>query len=157
MADRLKNQAAIGQDDTAMAGFAIRGAALIGALFVSVAAMSPGAPAPVRAGGLKALHGIDAGQWELRERGSHGPARRICLGDPAQLLQIQHPGLNCQRFVVSDEAQRAVVTYQCTDAGNGRTDLRVETSRLIQISAQGIASKAPFSLSIEGRRTGDCP
>jgi hypothetical protein len=49
-----------------------------------------------------------------------------------------------------------VVSYQCIGAGKGRTDIRVETPRLVQIDAQGIADGAPFALSLEGRRTGDC-
>jgi hypothetical protein len=139
-----------------MGKFLIRIMISVGVLPLAMAAMAPGGVAPVRAGGLKALSGLETGQWELRDRGSHAPARRICLGDPAQLLQIQHPGANCRRFVVSDDAEHAVVTYQCNDAGNGRTDLRVETSRLVQINAQGVADSAPFVLSLEGRRTGEC-
>ena len=127
-----------------------------GALLSGVAAMSPGGPAPVRAPGLMALSGLEPGQWELREHGSKAPPRRICIGDPAQLLQVQHPGATCRLFVVTDAANHAVVTYQCTDSGAGRTDLRVETSRLIQIDAQGVADSAPFSLSLEGRKTGEC-
>jgi hypothetical protein len=32
----------------------------------------------------------------------------------------------------------------------------VETPRLVQIQSQGVADSAPFSFTIEARRTGDC-
>lgn len=118
--------------------------------------MTSGGAAPALAGGLQALRGIERGQWELRERGANTVPRRICVEDPAQLLQVQHPGAACRRFVVMDAARRVVITYQCVDHGAGRTDLRVETSRLVQINAQGISDSAPFSMSLEGRRVGDC-
>lgn len=130
-------------------------AILVGAAPLMIAAMAPGghvsAPGP-----LMALRGLEQGQWELRERGSAAPARRICVGDPIQLMQPQHPGGQCRRFVVTDAQKRAVVTYQCSDAGSGRTDLRVETSRLVQIDAQGIADSQPFAVLYEARKTGEC-
>lgn len=133
------------------------GTLVVGVMTTGVAAMAPGGQPPARKGGLQALSGIERGTWELRERGTRSVPRRICIGDPAQLIQVQHPGANCRRFVVTDAANHAVVTYQCTDQGTGRTDLRVETPRLVQINAQGVADSAPFSLSLEARRTGECP
>ncbi len=121
-------------------------------------AVSPGGSAP-SSGRLTALRQLEKGQWELRERGARpvaGP-QRICVGDPAQLLQVKHRDGGCSRFVVADTAQRTVVTYQCDGRGNGRTDLRVETPRLVQIDSQGVIDGAPFAVSIEGRRTGECP
>ena len=56
----------------------------------------------------------------------------------------------------SDAADAASITYDCAAAGNGRTDLRVETARLIQISSQGVADGAPFVFVAEGRRIGAC-
>ena len=134
----------------------------IAALFVatgSMAAMSPSgkAPAPDK---VAALNSLEKGQWELRERGDtptpKSKPQRICIGEPSQLLHPLHSGANCHRFVVSDEAKHTVITYECNGHGSGRTDLRVETPRLVQIVAQGIANGAPFSVSMEGRRTGDC-
>lgn len=116
-------------------------------------AMSPGG-----GGNMAALRQLEKGQWELRERGVKQPAapRRVCVGDPGQLLQVQHGDGGCSRFVVADTNDHAVVTYQCNGRGNGRTDIRVETPRLIQIDSQGVADGAPFAVSLEGRRTGDC-
>jgi len=136
-----------------------RYAGLVPVFLVATAAMSPSGPAP-KAPGIAALRGLEKGQWELRERGAEArkaPAKRICISDPAQLLQVKHDrARNCRRFVVSDTGNHAIVTYDCNGAGSGRTDLRVETPRLVQIDAQGVADGAPFAMSIEGRRTGDC-
>jgi len=137
----------------------VRAGAAIVIAVTSLAAMSPGgkAPAPNKVVALKTL---EKGQWELREL-DETPAlrskpKRICIGEPSQLFHPLYGGANCRRFVVSDEEKHAVVTYECKGAGYGRTDLRVETPRLVQIDAQGVANGAPFSVSMEARRTGDC-
>lgn len=126
-------------------------------LFFLTTAMTPGGSAP-SAPNITALRGVQPGQWELRDRDAPRTAapRRICVNDTSRLLQLKHDKVACKRFVVADAQDRAVVTYQCNGAGSGRTDLRVETPRLVQIQSQGVAGGAPFDLSIEGRRTGDC-
>lgn len=128
--------------------------------FAATAAMQHGGRPPVvsTAPGVTALRGLEPGQWELRERGDdpHGEPRRICVGDPVQLLQPQHARGVCRRFVIDDSARHAVVAYECDGLGSGRTDLRVETPRLVQIDSQGVSSGAPFAVNIEGRRTGAC-
>lgn len=114
------------------------------------------APASVQMPSLAALSHLEQGEWEVREREPRGQVYRLCLGDARQLLQVHHPGQSCQRFIVADEAERVTVTYTCAGAGHGHTDLRIETSRLVQIESQGIASGAPFDLSMEGRWVGAC-
>lgn len=141
-----------------MTSLYIRSAGLGALLICTTAGLSPGGKAP-SAPSMSALRNLERGQWELRERGtkrSAPPRQRICVGDPSQLLQMQHKDGACSRFVVSDTSDHAVVTYQCRDKGTGRTDLRVETPRLVQIDSQGVADGAPFALSLEARRTGDC-
>ncbi|HWJ69485.1 MAG TPA: hypothetical protein VNS79_05490 [Sphingobium sp.] len=103
-----------------------------------------------------ALGLLERGEWELAEHGHPGKARRVCLGDPAQLLQPRHPGRQCKRFVLENSARRVAITYDCGQAGQGRTTLRVETGRLVQIDSQGVAAGAPFAMTIEGRRVGVC-
>lgn len=140
-----------------MARICLRAAVLPVLVISSTAAMSPGGP--VTSGKpIAALSGVERGQWELRDRdaGRNAEPRRICVNDPSQLLQLKHEKTACRRFVVADVQNRATVTYQCNGSGNGRTDVRVETPRLVQIESQGVADGAPFSLSVEGRRTGDC-
>lgn len=105
------------------------------------------------------LKGLDPGEWELRERGEDGagmPPRRLCLSDLRQLIQLRHARHGCRRMAVDETANRLAVTYDCAGAGGGRTDLRIETSRLVQIRSQGVADGAPFSFMMEGRRVGAC-
>lgn len=134
------------------------GAAMMMAMVTVTAAEAGTGPAPAPRG-MMALKHLEKGQWELRPRGARRdapPAHRLCLGDPARLLRIRQGGAGCDQFIVTDTAERAVVTYQCKANGAGRTDLRVETPRLVQIYTQGIADGAPFSEALEGRRTGPC-
>lgn len=108
---------------------------------------------------LAALRPLQPGQWELHERGEgseDGQTRKLCITDLRQLLQVRHGRTLCRSFVVSDAPTMATITYDCAAAGNGRTDLRVETPRLVQINSQGIADGAPFAFAIEARRIGDC-
>jgi hypothetical protein len=48
------------------------------------------------------------------------------------------------------------VQYTCRGRGYGRTHIRRETSRLVQIDTQGIADGRPFAFAAEARRVGDC-
>ena len=103
-----------------------------------------------------ALSLLERGEWELAEYGHADKARRVCLGDPAQLLQSRQPGRQCKHFLLENSARRVAITYDCGQAGQGRTTLRVETGRLVQIDSQGVAGGAPFAMTIEGRRIGAC-
>ena len=115
------------------------------------------APAqPVRAPVLSALEAIERGEWRLRPTMSEGTAQTMCLTDPAVLLQLRHAGQSCQRFVVENQPRVATVTYSCSGVGSGRTRIKVETPRLVQIDSQGIADNAPFAMAFEARRIGDC-
>lgn len=105
---------------------------------------------------MQALHALEPGEWEVRERTPGAAARRLCAVDLHQLLQLRHGRNSCKPFVVSDSAQSLVVTYDCAGAGNGRTALRVETNRLAQIQTQGVADGAPFDMTFEARRVGAC-
>lgn len=105
------------------------------------------------------LKGLEPGEWELRERGgvgAGGELHRLCLADLRQLIQIRHPRGSCKRLTVDERAKHLSVSYDCAGAGGGRTDLRIETSRLVQLRSQGVADGAPFSFVLEGRRIGLC-
>lgn len=129
--------------------------ACLAAAFVGLSAAAPAPNDP--AASLAALNAIQPGQWALRARSGTGPIKTLCLGDVRQLLQIRHSGAACTRFVIGNDPSQAVVTYSCPGMGNGRTSVRVETPRLIQIDSQGIAANEPFELALEGRRVGECP
>jgi hypothetical protein len=114
--------------------------------------------APTEAPGVVALSSLQPGLWTIRSRDPDGPPpRQLCMTDPRILLQLRHEGQACSRFVVTNDAQSAVVTYSCPGRGNGRTTVRVETPRVAQIDSQGIADNSPFDWALEARRVGDCP
>jgi len=132
----------------------------LGALAMAMAAATASAagagaiPAAVPA--PQALQGLETGEWELRDRGEGAQTRKLCVSDLRQLLQVQHGRTLCRSFTISDSDHAVTVTYDCVAAGNGRTDLRVETTRLVQIRSQGVADGAPFAFAAEGRRIGAC-
>jgi len=109
-----------------------------------------------RAPDLPALRTIERGLWELRERGASAAPRKVCVADPAMLMQVQHGAGVCSRFVIDSQPNRATVHYTCPGAGHGRTTIRVETGRVLQIESQGIANNAPFNVSYEARHAGAC-
>ncbi len=112
--------------------------------------------APAFGGGpsLAMLDQIEGGKWELRERGA--PPQQICVPSGRQLIQLRHPGASCTAFVIEDTAAQVVVQYTCAGQGYGRTQIRRETNRLVQIDSQGIANGYPFEVSAEARRVGAC-
>lgn len=122
----------------------------LGALAVPVWSQ-PGQPTT-----LPALAMIRTGQWQLKSRGSPSDNRSICVTDARALLQVKHGNSICNRFVISSNARDTTVHYTCPGSGHGRTTIRVETPRLIQIESQGIANREPFAVEFEGRHVGEC-
>lgn len=114
-------------------------------------------PVAAQAPGLAMLGTLERGQWQLRDRDeASAPVRNLCLGDARLLLQLRHERAQCSRYVIEDEARSVTIHYTCPGAGHGRTTIRKETSRLVQIDTQGIANGAPFSIAYEARRIGPC-
>ena len=104
---------------------------------------------------LAMLNELEAGRWELRVR-DDGSVERLCLPDVQRLIQLRHPADACERLIVTDAASEVTVQYTCRGRGYGRTHIRRETSRLVQIDTQGIADGLPFAFAAEARRVGDC-
>jgi hypothetical protein len=136
-------------------GFSSPFAASAGPLALAAAAVMMVAPVAAQAPGLAMLAELERGSWQVRDRAG-GASRAICLGDAGQLLQLRHPRGGCSRYVISDSAAEVTVHYTCPGAGHGRTTIRRETNRLIQIDTQGISAGAPFSDAYEARRMGPC-
>lgn len=111
------------------------------------------AAAPVQ-GGLTALGGIERGEWTLK--GSDGSVRKICLNNPASLIQLRHPGMQCAQTVIENGRETATVRYECTGRGNGQTTIGVETARLVHVTTSGIRDGSPFYDDIEARKSGPC-
>jgi hypothetical protein len=103
---------------------------------------------------IAALRAVERGQWQLRLAG--GGVRRLCVGNPRALLQVQHKTARCQIVVMDNGASTATVRYTCPGHGQGRTTLTVETSKLISLDTQGVIDGAPFSETYEGRLLGPC-
>lgn len=121
----------------------------------AMALASPSSAAAAQPPSLAALGLLEHGEWELHERGNDVP-RRVCISDGSQLLQLRHPGHQCRRFVIRNDSKQVSVAYDCAASGRGRTDVRIETSRLVQIDSQGISEGTPFVMAFEGRRVGNC-
>lgn len=105
---------------------------------------------------LVMLDQLQPGRWELRMRDSSGGVERICLRDGRRLIQLRHPAGACDRLVLDDTANEVIVQYTCRGHGYGRTQIRRESPRLVQIDSQGVSDGRPFAFSAEGRRIGDC-
>lgn len=132
-------------------GFAWRLAAAAG-LYLLVA--GPGAAQPRATHPM--LGRLEAGQWELRGGSGNARIAAICLGNPLLLTQPRHGAAPCTREVVASDSDSVTVSYTCPGLGRGRTTLRFETPRLVQIDSQGLDHGTPFALRAEARRVGPC-
>ena len=104
---------------------------------------------------LAMLDRLTPGMWEIRMRDSR-QTERVCLDDGRRLIQLRHPNLSCHQLVVEDGPGAVTVHYTCPGQGSGRTHLRLETPRLVQIESAGMASGLPYDIVAEARRTADC-
>ncbi len=125
-------------------------------LTLAAAIVAVAVPAVAQAPQLAMLDGLEHGQWVLRDRDNAASTRNYCVTDWRQLLQLQHARNQCTRTVLENTPTAVTVHYTCPGAGHGRTTIRRETSRLVQIDTQGIAGGAPFSMAYEARKTGVC-
>jgi len=123
---------------------------------LATCALAGASAVPAQAPSLAMLDRLEKGSWQLRERGKDGVLQMICIGDARKLIQVYHPRASCSRYVIEDTPNAVTVHYTCPGAGHGRTSIRSETNRLVQIDTQGIAEGKPFSQAIEARRTGGC-
>lgn len=129
-------------------------------LLLSIGAVAtlatPGRTQNTLADSMPALAMVQPGQWLLKSRVSAAENRSLCISDVRALLQVQHGATMCNRFVISNTPRETTVHYTCPGSGHGRTTIKVETPRLIQIESQGIARQEPFAVELEGRRIGEC-
>ena len=114
------------------------------------------APVAAQRQSLVMLDRMQPGQWELVARDGSRTRERICLRDGRRLIQLRHPASICEKLIVEDTPGQVTVQYTCRGQGFGRTSIRMENSRLIQIETQGIAGGLPFEFAAEGRYLGEC-
>ncbi len=105
---------------------------------------------------LAMLDQLDAGRWVMRPREVGSAAQALCVPNGRRLIQLRHQDSTCDRVVVQDSPNEVTVQYTCRGKGYGRTHIRKETNRLVQIDSQGIADGLPFDFTAEARRVGDC-
>ncbi len=125
-------------------------AGLVAALCASAVPASGQRPA------LAMLDQLDRGMWELRPRDGRNAVERLCVNSGRRLIQLRHSEPACERFIVDDQPGQVTVQYTCRGRGYGRTHIRRESNRLVQIDSQGIAEGLPFDFTVEARRVGDC-
>ncbi len=123
---------------------------------LAVAAIALAAPAAGQRQSLAMLDQLESGRWELRMRDARAASEQICLRDGRRLIQLRHPLGACERLIVADGPGEVIVQYTCRGRGFGRTHIRRETGRLVQIESQGIVDGLPFDVVAEARRIGDC-
>ena len=122
---------------------------------IGLGALAVALPAAAQGDQLAMLGGLSKGEWTIKHR--NGTAdRKLCVRSGEELIQLRHRETNCSRFIVEDSANRVTVQYTCAGNGYGRTDIRRETSGLVQVESRGIASGQPFQVTAEARRTGSC-
>ena len=114
------------------------------------------APLVAQRPAMAMLSELERGSWEIRTREAGGRTERICLRDARRLIQLRHPADTCETVVVRDTPGEVTVQYTCRGKGYGRTEIRRESNRLVQIDSQGIADGLPFAFAAEARRVGDC-
>ncbi|HEX4692966.1 hypothetical protein [Sphingomonas sp.] len=103
-----------------------------------------------------ALHGLQRGRWQFKEIGT-ASGRVLCVSEPIQMIQFNHPGPACERFTVEDAPDHVTVQYNCGPRGYGRTTITVQQPDLIRLDAQGTSPGGqPFDASYEGRFLGPC-
>ena len=112
-------------------------------------------PAEAQAPDSPLLEGLKKGAWEIRFRGGM-PDRRICIRTGRELIQLQHNGQTCGKYSIESAESEVTVQYSCRGSGYGRTNLRMETPRLVQIESHGIKDDLPFQFSAEARFVGAC-
>ncbi len=127
---------------------------LVGAMFAAL--LGSAVPAAGQRPALAMLDQLESGKWELRLRDGRNVVEQLCIGNGRQLIQLRHSELSCERFIIDDQPGQVTVQYTCRGRGYGRTHIRRETNRLVQIDSQGIAEGLPFDFSVEARRVGDC-
>jgi hypothetical protein len=99
------------------------------------------------------LGAVERGQWQLK---SVDAERKLCISNPAVLLQVVHGTAQCEHFVMEQTQRSITIRYTCPGHGHGRTTLAIETGKLVHVDTQGVLDGAPFSEDYEGRRIGNC-
>lgn len=113
------------------------------------------APAVAQAPDFALLESLQKGEWEIRFRDGSA-TQKICVRSGRELIQLRHRGQTCGRYSAEPEQDEVTVQYSCRAKGYGRTSVRMETERLVQLESHGVADGLPFHFTAEARHTGAC-
>lgn len=120
-------------------------------LFLTFVLAMPAVAAP----SLRALSNWQPGQWQSKGSGGQAPVS-MCLQSPDLLLLAGRANASCRFSTIEDATNAAVVTYQCSEGRQGRTELRRDTAELYTINTQGLEGGRPFAGRTEWKRLGSC-
>jgi len=98
---------------------------------------------------------LESGKWTVRSLDGSN-ARELCLGDPAQLVRLEHAGMACTSESTAGDARGATIQYSCPGHGYGHTNVRIETPRVATIETQGLVDGRPFAYRATARKVGPC-
>ena len=99
------------------------------------------APAVGQKQSLAMLDQLESGRWELHLREPGGSVERLCFRDGRRLIQLRHPADSCESLIIDDKPSDITVQYTCRGRGYGRTHIRKETGRLVQIEAVDLGAR----------------
>jgi len=99
---------------------------------------------------------IGPGEWLISRTLADEGGEKICLTDPALLMQWEHRTRQCTRVILTSSADRAEVQYTCTGGEFGTSRVEMLTPRSVKINAQGISDGYPFAFTLHARRVGPC-
>jgi hypothetical protein len=122
-------------------------------LFTALAAAA--LPAALVAANDDPLALLETGKWSVKSNDGSS-ARELCLGDPVQLVRLEHAGMACRDESVAGEPRGATIQYSCPGHGYGHTTLRIETPRVATIETQGLVDGRPFAYRGTARKLGPC-
>jgi hypothetical protein len=117
-------------------------------------ALGAGSAALAASAGADAFATLERGKWVVK--GAEGAEHALCLGDPVQLVRLEHPAGDCKLETLANDGAARIVQYSCPGHGYGHTSVRVETPRVATIETQGLIDGRPFSYRAVARKVGAC-
>lgn len=113
-----------------------------------------GAVRAVQPGGIAAAQ---PGLWDVSHSATGAKPVRVCLADPASLVQWEDRGAACKRDLLTEQANVVTFDYRCTGGAFGRAEVTLLTPRSLKVHTQGISGGLPFDGTLYARRAGNCP
>lgn len=103
------------------------------------------------------LSSLMPGLWQFRDKSRNSElVDAICIGDINRMVQIKNKNDSCTRKMIGSSGNSVTYDYICDGKGKGRTTIRKETSKLVQVHSQGISGGQFFNFQLEARHSGSC-